>query len=448
MKRKNWSWVLASGLVASSLALSPAGAQDAPVVVPDVVQIDDPVGDANFVNDQDNAYDTPAEGLGDNDAETIGNATDILKVWFTHTATHVSLNVQLNGDPSGLAYDTYYRFSSNAGEGSVASDTVRGCLQWVASMNGTAGAYNGPTEGALTDKCNVGTPVAGPLAVAAGPDGTFVMTTTFPRSYSPLLVDGAKLTAPFGVSRIVYANGLPQLGSAAYATIDNTKRGSDYDLAASAGEPPVVKPPKPPKAPKPGKPKGCDKGKGKKKGCKPAPPAPAACPAYVPGENGAEAELLTVTDAATAENPVTVEFDAGRGLGVAPLTVEGVHIPLPDLTTHNYRNIQVDSSSAEVGLYVRIEFPDRHDYDLYLQRADGSEADHSGDFSTVPESPFNSCGGTSCESGATFEQISGIRTPDCGGWTTDSVAFLTPGGNVTMKVWLGEVLADPAAPVA
>jgi hypothetical protein len=443
MKRKNWSLMLVAGLVASSLSMSPAGAQDAPVVVPDVVQIDDPVGDANFINDQDNAYGTPAQGLGDNDAETIGNATDIRKVWFTHTATEVSLNVQLNGNPSGLAYDTYFRFSSNVGEGSVAADALRGCLQWVSSVNGTtAGAYNGPTEGALTDKCNVGTPVAGPLAISEGPDGTFVMTTTFPRSYSPLLAEGAKLTAPFGVSRIVYANGLPQLGSAAYATIDNTKRGTDYAVTASAGEAPG-EPVKPPKKPKPSKAKGCDKGKGKKKGCRPAPPpAAAACPPYVPGTNGAKAELVTVTDAATKDSPVVVEFEAGRGLALAPV----LGVPFPDLTAHNYHNIQVDSANPETGLYVRLEFPQRHDYDLYLQYPDGTEADHSGDASATPESPVHSCGGTSCSSDATHEQISGIATPDCGGWTTDSVAYLTPGGKITMKVWLGEVLADPAPP--
>lgn len=445
MAKRPLSLIGALALAAGVLGGVPAVAQDAaPVTIPAVVQIDDPVGDANGVNDQDNAYGTAAEGEGDHVGPAGGTATDILKVWFSNTPADVSLNIQVNADPRTLAYDTYFRFSSNAGEGPVANDTTRGCLQWIASVNGAAGAYNGPTEGSLTDKCNVGDSVTGPLVVSEADTG-FVITITFPRSYSPLLSAGGKLTAPFGVSRILYANGLPSAAgsTAALVTLDNTKRGTDYVFAASATEP-TPDTPKPPKPAKPGKgkPQGCDKGKGKKKGCKPVPPPPASCAPYVPGDNGKEAPVINVTDAATAESPVVVEFDAGQGLAAAPV----LGIPVPDTTTHTFHNIQVDSASPEVGLYVRLEFADRSDYDLYLQHADGTEADHSGDFNSVVESPVHSCGGTSCSSGSNFEEIDGIATADCGGWTTDTVAYLTQGGNVTMKVWLGEVKAAPATP--
>ncbi|MDQ3915809.1 MAG: hypothetical protein M3323_10865 [Actinomycetota bacterium] len=434
MRKRTWSILLAAGLVASSFALSPATAQDAPVVIPDVVQIDDPKGDANGVNDQDNAYGTPVAGEGDHVGPAGGNATDILKVWFTHTVTEVSLNIQVNGDPSGLAYDTYYRFSSNAGEGPVANDTTRGCLQWIASVNGVAGAYSGPTEGNLTDKCNVGTPVLGPLAISKGPDTTYVMTITFPRSYSPLLVDGSKLTAPFGVSRIVYANGIPVQGTAAFVTLDNTKRGADYDLTAAGGETPKTPDPvKPPKKPKPGKAKGCDKGKGKKKGCKPAPPA--ACAPYVPGDKGKDAEPIAVTDAATADAPIEKKID--MKLGWTDFTPSQV-----DQHSHAYFNLQVDTEEAEKGLWAHLEFPDRRDFDLELTYPNGNQAAVSGGFN--PHHPSNlSDPGHGGESTTHSETLVGIRTADCGGYTLDVANAAGEASTVTLTLWLGEPKTDP-----
>ncbi|HEV2756684.1 MAG TPA: hypothetical protein VG318_13020 [Actinomycetota bacterium] len=442
MNKRVWSVTLAAGLIASCFALAPAGAQDAPIAIPDVVQIDDPIGDANGINDQDAAYDTPVEGLGDNDAATIGNATDLGKVWFTHTTTEVSLNVQVNGDPSGLAYDTYYRFSSNVGEGEVAADTVRGCLQWIASVNGTAGAYDGPTEGNLTDKCNVGTPVVGPLKISEGPDGTFVMTITFPRSYSPLLVDGSKLTAPFGVSRIVYANNVPQQGTSALVTLDNTKRGTDYDLAAgSAPAPETPDPVKPPK-PKPGKSKGCDKGKGKKKGCKPAPPA--ACAPYVPGELGKDAPAAVVTDAHTAEAPLSVPITLAEELD------EGVVEDAP----HAYVNVQVDSALPTAGLYVTFEFVEHRDYDLWAYFADGTGAAASHGFQPAMSTAglpgaadrSNTATNHGGESTSSSENLVGIITPDCGGYTIEASNYLGEGGDFELKLWLGEGKTEPGVP--
>lgn len=448
MTKRSFSILLALALVAGIFGTLPAKAQ---TTIPDVVQIDDPKGDANFLNDQDNAYGTPLAGQGDHVTPAdIGNATDLMKVWFSNTATEISLNFQTEGNPNLLAYDTYFRFSSNAGQGPVANDTTRGCLQWVASINGAGGAYTGPTEGALTDKCNVGTVQTGALVTAPGPEG-FITTMTFPRSYSPLLADGSSITAPFGVARIVYVGNPPAPTVLTAATIDNTKRGTDYVITGGG---PIVQPPPDPKEEPPGKSdppgkgkkKGCPKGKGKKKGAcpgKPKPPAVPACPAYVPGEQGAEAETTIVTDAATEEKPVELEFDAGRGLG-GPL-IGGVPVP-PDQTKHNYHNVQIDSQAAEVGLYLRLEFPDRRDYDLYLLYPDGSEASHSGDFNPVHEALSCGAATTQCQSGSNFESINGIKTSDCQGWTVDSVAYLTEGGKVKLKMWLGEIKGDPAAP--
>lgn len=452
MGKRFWSVAIACALVAGVFSSLPASAQEAPAVaIPEVVQIDDPVGDANGLNDQDNAYNAPPlVGEGDHVLPAdVGTATDILKVWFTNTGTDVSLNIQLEGNPSALAYDTYFRFSSNMGEGAVASDTLRGCLQWIASVNGAGGAYNAPTEGNLTDKCNVGDPVFTPLTIAPADTG-FVMTITFPRSYSPLLEDGALLTAPFGVSRVLYANGLPPSpaagSTAAFVTMDNTQRGTDYTISSGGPVvqpvPPKEEPPGKADPPGKGKKKGCGKGKGKQKGACPGkkPPAPAPCPAYVPGEQGAEATTSIVTDAATEEAPVVFEATAAAGgPNLAPAPV--------DETSNLFQNIQVDSANPEAGLYVKFEFPEFHDYDFQLKRADGSTAASSGDAQVAPGEGLGSGspeGGW--EAGTNYEMVMGIRSADCAGYTAQMIGFLTYGGDVKLSMWLGEIKADPVAP--
>jgi hypothetical protein len=440
--KKTFGLLTAVALVGGALSATSVSAQEAPAAaIPEVVQIDDPLGDANFLNDQDNAYGTPAEGQGDNGGAGIGNATDLLKVWFSHSATEISLNFQTNGDPSLLAYDTYYRFSSNPGTGEVAADETRGCLQWAASVNGAGGAYTGATEGVLTDKCNVGDPVVGPLTIAAGPETTFVTTITFPRAYSPLLADGSALTTPFGVSRVLYvAPGAPAPVTTA-ATIDNTKRGTDYTITGGGPvveEPPVVDPPPvdPPVK------KGCKKGKGQKKGCK----KPKTCPAFVPGEMGVEAETVKVTDAHTAEAPLIVpvtldqEFDEGLD-GSAPSF---------------FVNAQVDPKKGKTtGFYATFEFPDRRDYDLWAFRPDGSEAASSHGFSPlietqgapsvgpIPLDQSNTATNHAGETTVNSENIVGVITPDCGGYTVRVDNYLGEGGDFELKLFLGEGKTEP-----
>lgn len=176
------------------------------------------------------------------------------------------------------------------------------------------------------------------------------------------------------------------------------------------------------------------------------PPVPAACAAYTPGEQGAEAKTSVVTDAATAEAPVVVELEAGRGLGNdlgAPPGDGHVY----DGTTTVLQNIQVDSANPSAGLYAKIEFADRHDYDLYLDYADGSTAASSGDSNTAPGHGSGSPEG-GWEAGTDYESVIGIGTPDCSGYTARIVSFLTTGGTVTLSLWLGEELVAPDAPAS
>jgi len=433
MSKKLWAVLTAGALIASVFSAVPAQAAD----VPAAVQIDDPVGDANGLNDQDNAYGTPAAGQGDHVGPAGGTATDILKVWFSNTATDISLSFQTKGDPNNLIYDTYFRFSSNPGKGSVAGDETRGCFLWVASINGAAGGWQGETGGSLTDKCNVGDAVAGPLVTEEGPESTFITTMTFPRSYSPLLADGGTITDPFGVSRVLYVG--PSPTTAAFVTLDNTKRGTDY--AIQGGEtpagPPVATPVPIDETPVK---KGCKngKGEGKKKGCNKEPKA-AKCGAFTPAEQGKDAETTVVTDAATAEAPIETHVVMDPAVGLITGEIQGQKNPL---TSDAYFNVQVDPKAPSTGLYVRVEFPFGEDYDLYLIAPDGSDAAHSGAANQVLD--VNDGTGNGGHGEETAEQIDGALTNDCGGYTVH-IANAFGQGHAILKYWLGTPTWDPAS---
>ncbi len=167
------------------------------------------------------------------------------------------------------------------------------------------------------------------------------------------------------------------------------------------------------------------------------PKAP-ACPAYTPGDAGKDAETTVVTDAATAEAPVVFEATAARGLGA---------VLAYNQTSSIYHNIQVDTAGPSAGLYVRFEFPEYHDYDLYLNYAEGGTAASSGDFNTAPGHDLGSGSPEGAwEAGTDYEMVMGINTADCAGYTARLVSFLTTGGAVKLSMWLGDVVAEPNPP--
>ena len=185
--------------------------------------------------------------------------------------------------------------------------------------------------------------------------------------------------------------------------------------------------------------------KKKKKKKKKKPPV---CAPYLPGESGAEAETLVVTDAATAEAPVTHAFslDAYFFEGIS---VQGV----PGAAPSSAINVQVDSAAPTAGLYVTFEFDARRDYDLYLRWPDGSDAASSHGFNPAIEAkgpetfdPSNTNGNHAGESTAASENIVGLITPDCGGYTVQFYNYFGEGGDFEAKLWLGEGTTDPLAP--
>ncbi|HET7483703.1 MAG TPA: hypothetical protein VFK89_12680 [Actinomycetota bacterium] len=169
---------------------------------------------------------------------------------------------------------------------------------------------------------------------------------------------------------------------------------------------------------------------------------PAVCAPYTPGEAGTGKPTVTVTDAATEAAPleqkVTLEQSAADVVVVT------------DPSTDAF-NVQVDSAAKEAGLYALLEFSPRNDYDLDLAYPDGSYAARSHSFNTVQEltdqgpQPVSSQGHGG-EGTDHSEKIVGIRTNDCGGYTIQVTNWLGQGGELSVKLWLGDIVNDPQAP--
>ena len=424
MAKRLSALVVGALLISSTLIALPAAAQDAPREVPAEPNIVDEKQDSNGLTPQGG----PAGGV-------YFTRADIWAGWFTVDAEFIYAHLQTElGGRTNTPY--FYRFRVDPGTGT-------NCL-WLTGTVPSA-LDPGAPSGQLRNRCDGDERTAGEMLIEQGPDGTGVYTIKIPRSAHPVFADGGVLKAPSAEVTLYAATSAT--GGATAPTLDNTKPGTDYVVGSGGGGGAEEEPKEeeagesdPPKEEK--KQKKCKKGSKKKKCKKPkktTPPAEAeACPAYVPGEEGAEAETTVVTDEATEEKPVVIELDAGPGLGSLGPYNE---------TTSVYQNVQVDTSGADTGLYAKLEFQNFHDYDLYLNYADGSTAANSGDFNVAPGHDLGSGspdGGW--EAGTDYEMVMGIRTADCAGYTARMVSWLTNGGAMTLSLWLGDVVADPNPP--
>jgi hypothetical protein len=425
MTKKMWSLLLTGALIAGVFSAVPAHAAPA---VPPTVNIEDAAGDANVYSGLDAGIPTTV---------SMG-AADIQKVWLENDADTLAVNIltATNPPPDALYFEVYV-----APPGADAP-----CLALVGVTEGDLS----PSYVAVDDR-DCGDAGAftridgGEVIVENTEDATgTVKTFRFPRSSSDYFKDGVVLAQPSALVRL--AADSPQ-GSVYPGLIDTTPVGTDYTVSSGGAPtaPPVVSEP-PGKNDPPGQGnQNCAKikNKKKKKACKKnngkTPPGD-KCAAYVPGEQGAEAETVSVTDEHTAEAPLEVVIEQEMGMGGPVLN----GVP-PDQTSHVFKNLQVDSKASEAGLFIRYQFPEYEDHDLYVNYADGTEAAHVGGFNATPVGPFDGTGsGGHSEHGA--EQIDGLRTPDCGGYTVDFSNFLGEGGEYTVLMWLGEAENDPAAP--
>ncbi|MDQ3982337.1 MAG: hypothetical protein M3271_06605, partial [Actinomycetota bacterium] len=86
------------------------------------------------------------------------------------------------------------------------------------------------------------------------------------------------------------------------------------------------------------------------------------------------------------------------------------------------------------------------DYDIDLLYADGSYGARSHDWNTVLGTGEGVNGGHAGESTTASEKIVGVRTADCAGWTVETANWFGEGGEMTVKLWLGEVKNEPLPP--
>lgn len=416
-------------LVASGLHMLPAmAAEDEPTPVPEAANIEDVAGDANALNDQ-----GAGQGIGDNSGGVNFANADILKVWFTNDSDKLNVHVQTTVVPPNSRFGLLYR---------IFFTEVEGCDLFEAYIPSIT--YAGTESATLV--CDED--VAGELKIEALDDETGVTTLSFNRADSPVFATGTVLAAPEAFTRGAHGT---DGGALLVPVFDTTKTGTDY-VITEGGVGPSETPPG--KNDPPGKKKGCTKGKGKKRGCEgkgkksPKTGKPgAACTSFTPGEAGKEKPTVTVTDAATEDKPLeqTVVLDASVADATQGLTA----------SSHDAFNFVIDSNSPDAGLYALIEFPARNDYDLNMMYTDGSYAARSHAWNTVielndtPLPPVFPNGisktGHGGASTATSEKLVGIKVDDCSGWTMDVANYLGQGGEMTVKLWLGDANIDPKA---
>lgn len=212
------------------VAALPAGAQEpATPVIPDVVQIEDAAGDANYLNGQ-----GTVPGVGDHATPHDLAVSDILKVWFTHDAETISVNLQTEAPPpsddSAYAFQVYV----NPGE----SDPS-GCLQFAGYVGGAT--FVGEPYARLWDRCidSDEDTVAGELRIATMADGTGVTTITFPREAHPAFADGEVLAAPRAAIR-THVEGPGTYGYTVAGAADDTTAGDHYRLTPPEEERPAT----------------------------------------------------------------------------------------------------------------------------------------------------------------------------------------------------------------
>jgi hypothetical protein len=175
---------------------------------------------------------------------------------------------------------------------------------------------------------------------------------------------------------------------------------------------------------------------------------PVACAPITPFEDAKDAPLQLVTDAATKDAPITLTVSTEQGLGTTnPDTThpDPTDDPTSGGSSHAFVNAQVDSAAPDAYLYGRLEFPGNTDYDLLFRGSDGVATYFSaGSAPYVDPTGFVGSDGTGhgghSEGGPTgaAENIDGAPTADCAGYSVDVSGSTTPGGDVTLKLWLGE----------
>ena len=158
------------------------------------------------------------------------------------------------------------------------------------------------------------------------------------------------------------------------------------------------------------------------------------CPKYAAPDWAGEAETTIVTDAATADAPIEITLATGPGLGTTNADYPG------DETgeiSHAFQNVVVDTNAKSANLFARIDFVPAWDYDLFVRLPAGPSVAYEADFNPATVGGPTPVGGYQGGSGGPgYSQVDGYPVPDCYGYTVDVASGITPGGDVTLKLWL------------
>ena len=194
---------LARSVAASAILL--IGAMSLQASAASKPQIEDPVGDSNFVNDQG----TGDGSFGDQTQADAGTVSDITNITFSNDAKNLIVMLGTEAPPPALTGIGFRVRVNPDGTGGTY------CIMIDAYFSGANNTLTGPV-GHVHDLCAGGDPV--PIEVL----GTQLV---IPRSTSDAFGKGATLTAPQAQS-FLYSGAHPTGVVGPYA--DTTKVGTDF----------------------------------------------------------------------------------------------------------------------------------------------------------------------------------------------------------------------------
>lgn len=149
------------------------------------------------------------------------------------------------------------------------------------------------------------------------------------------------------------------------------------------------------------------------------------CGRYRPESDEARgAALIIVSNAATAEEPISLKIQAPAGMSTAPEEV--------------LLNVQLATQGQPAGFYARYEFAAAEDYDVIVERGNGEEAARADGFNPAAVGPAADPNGNGGHSEVGAEQIDGLAIQHCDGYTLRLVSKSGVGSEATLKLWVGE----------
>ena len=204
--------------VAAAVAICTLLTATAAAQVPKKVQVVDPRGDANYLND--GTLPLPLQDhVGPVDASSAG---DLLKLWFTHDPRTITAHIQTEAVPGDGAALAFFVMTNAKG-----ARSNFGCVEFALRI--PARTYLGEPEAYFRDFCGENEPLRGKFHIEELPDGTSILGIQLQRSISEYFAAGQILSDPYVLSRHTWGS-QPHSIRVNAPTIDKTKRGTSYKI--------------------------------------------------------------------------------------------------------------------------------------------------------------------------------------------------------------------------